>query len=86
MPSSATAFSTIFTLPKCSGEPSIDTPSPGHRYSSGDEPEVLKKDFYNSLLAAFEPKEIQDQLEETGLGHLSIRQISDRHITISGYR
>jgi SAM-dependent methyltransferase len=53
---------------------------------SGDEPEVLKKDFYNSLLAAFEPKEIQDQLEETGLGHLSIRQISDRHITISGYR
>ena len=53
---------------------------------SGDEPEVLKKDFYNSLLAAFEPEEIQDQLEEAGLDHLSIREISDRHLTISGYR
>jgi ubiquinone/menaquinone biosynthesis C-methylase UbiE len=53
---------------------------------SGNEPEVLKQDFYNSLLAAFTPAEIGEQLEECGLGHLTIREISDRHVVISGYR
>lgn len=51
---------------------------------SGDEPEVLKDDFYNSLLAAFEPGEIAEQLQTAGLDHLSVREVSDRHVVVSG--
>jgi len=48
------------------------------------EPEVLQRDFYNSLLAAFEPEEIQVQLRDEGLAGLSVRSVSDRHVIISG--
>ncbi len=53
---------------------------------SGNEPPILKKDYYNSLLAAFEPGEIEDQLFSAGLSDLSVRVISDRHIMIFGER
>jgi SAM-dependent methyltransferase len=53
-------------------------------YYSGDEPEVLKRDFYNSLLAAFETVEVARQLLCCGLGELSIRAVSDRHLIIFG--
>ena len=43
------------------------------------EPEVLKRDFYNSLLAAYEPVEVRQQLDRVGLGHVSIEIVSDRH-------
>ena len=49
-----------------------------------NEPEILKVDFYNSLLAAFEISEIEEQLESSGMSNLSVRQISDRHVIISG--
>ena len=49
-----------------------------------DEPEILKRDFYNSLLAAFEIAEIQEQLKSTYLDNLSVTQISDRHVVIAG--
>jgi len=45
---------------------------------------VLKEDFYNSLLAAFEPGEIEAQLREAGLGALQIEQVSDRHLAVWG--
>ena len=47
-----------------------------------DEPEVLQKDFYNSLLAAFEIDEIREQLSQAGLDKLEVKQISDRHIVV----
>ena len=50
----------------------------------GGEPEVLRHDFYHSLLAAFTPDEIRAQLEEAGLAHLSVAVISDRHVMIHG--
>jgi hypothetical protein len=53
-------------------------------YAEG-EPEVLRRDFYNSLLAAFEPGEIRSQLRDEGLDGLRVRSVSDRHVTISGY-
>jgi ubiquinone/menaquinone biosynthesis C-methylase UbiE len=53
---------------------------------SGGEPEILKEDFYNSLLAAFEPGEIEKQLEKADLDHLSIREVSDRHVVVSGLK
>lgn len=47
-----------------------------------NEPEVLQKDFYNSLLAAFEIEEVKEQLKEAGLIHLEVKQISDRHMIV----
>ncbi len=52
------------------------------QYASS-EPDVLQRDFYNSLLAAFSPEEIQQQLAENNL-RLSIELISDRHMIIHG--
>jgi len=52
---------------------------------SGKEPDILKQDFYNSLLAAFEVEEIVEQLKVAGLAYLSVQVVSDRHIVISGY-
>lgn len=54
------------------------------RYS-GNEPEILKRDFFNSLLAAFEPDEIRRQLKRESMDHLDVRVVSDRHVVISGY-
>jgi SAM-dependent methyltransferase len=52
---------------------------------SGNEPEILKKDFYNSLLAAFEPDEIRMQLKEANLNCLKVTEIGDRHLLVSGH-
>jgi ubiquinone/menaquinone biosynthesis C-methylase UbiE len=51
---------------------------------SGEEPEVLKRDFFNSLCAAFEPDEVRAQLESCGLGCLDVRTVSDRHLLVAG--
>jgi len=47
------------------------------------EPEVLQKDFYNSLLAAFEIDEVREQLSQAGLDNLEAKQISDRHVVVN---
>ena len=39
-----------------------------------DEPGVLQRDFYNSLLAAFEVEEVREQLDSLGLVNLQVRQ------------
>lgn len=46
---------------------------------SGGEPEVLKRDFFHSLCAAFTLGEVREQLARTGLGTLRAEMISDRH-------
>lgn len=46
---------------------------------SRDEPEVLRRDFYNSLLAAYRPQEVRDQLDRAGLSRLRVEVVSDRH-------
>jgi ubiquinone/menaquinone biosynthesis C-methylase UbiE len=51
---------------------------------AGNEPEILQRDFYNSLLASFEVEEVAAQLEQAGLGHLSVKEVSDRHLVVSG--
>ena len=47
-------------------------------------PEVLRRDFHNSLLAAFTPEEIEEQLQTTGLAQLRVERVSDRHLAVSG--
>src|SRR5512135_2599419 len=51
---------------------------------AGTEPEVLKRDFFNSLCAAFEPAEVREQLVACGLGALDVRTVSDRHQLVVG--
>ena len=51
---------------------------------SGTEPDVLQRDFYNSLRAAFRPQEIQGQLDSAGLGTLTVETVSDRHLAVWG--
>ena len=48
-----------------------------------NEPDILKRDFHRSLLAAFEIDEVKDQLIKSGLV-LSVEQVSDRHMIIYG--
>jgi ubiquinone/menaquinone biosynthesis C-methylase UbiE len=51
---------------------------------AGGEPPVLKTDFYNSLLAAFETGEIADQLARAGLAAMQVEAVSDRHVAVWG--
>lgn len=51
---------------------------------AADEPPVLQQDFYNSLLAAFTPQEVQQQLEQMGFSGLQVEVVSDRHMIIFG--
>jgi SAM-dependent methyltransferase len=53
------------------------------KYAAG-EPEVLRRDFHNSLLAAFTPDEIRAQLHAAGLRQFRVRSVSDRHVAIWG--
>ena len=53
---------------------------------AAEEPGVLQRDFYNSLLAAFEPEEIEAQLADAGLTELSVEKISDRHLVVFGVK
>ncbi len=50
---------------------------------AGNEPEILQKDFYNSLLAAFTPEEVQQQLKTAALD-LEVTAFGSRHMLIQG--
>jgi trans-aconitate methyltransferase len=50
---------------------------------ASNEPEILKHDFYYSLLAAFTLDEIKLQLSKARL-NLAVQPIADRHVFISG--
>ena len=52
-------------------------------YADG-EPDILRRDFYNSLLAAFTPMEVEAQLVAAGMVALSVDVISDRHLVVHG--
>ena len=53
------------------------------RYASGA-PDILRRDFYNSLLAAFTEDEISAQLAQMNLTRLLIDAIDDRHWVVGG--
>jgi len=50
---------------------------------AANEPDILQRDFYHSLLAAFSMKEITAQLAQADL-NFHIVQTSDRHVFITG--
>ncbi|MCI0650249.1 MAG: class I SAM-dependent methyltransferase [Planctomycetes bacterium] len=47
-------------------------------------PPILRRDFYHSLLAAYEPEEVRAQLAACALGHFEIEAVSDRHFVVWG--
>ena len=49
---------------------------------ASNEPDVLKEDYYNSLLAAFVPEEVEEQLHRAGLKQLSVHV--DRYLIVHG--
>jgi SAM-dependent methyltransferase len=53
------------------------------KYARG-EPDVLRRDFLNSLLAAFTAEEVREQLGAAKLSGLTVETISDRHLMIWG--
>ena len=53
------------------------------QYAEGA-PEILRDDFYNSLLAAYTGMEVEEQLQKAGLDHLGKKVASDRHWIVSG--
>ena len=53
------------------------------RYASGA-PDILRRDFYNSLLAAFTEDEIASQLARMNLTRLLIDVPDDRHWVVGG--
>lgn len=53
------------------------------RYT-GREPEILRRDFYNSLLAAFRPEEIRKQFQRAGLEGFEVAEVGDRHLIMWG--
>lgn len=63
---------------------SLEVASELVRRYAGAEPEILRRDFYHSLLAAFTPEEVRAQLEACGLGQLSVESITDRHLVVYG--
>lgn len=50
---------------------------------AAEEPEVLQHDFYHSLLAAYTPQEVQQQLSVLALP-LTVQVVSDRHLVVTG--
>lgn len=48
------------------------------------EPEILQRDFFNSLCAAFSVDEVHEQLKRAGLEELQISTVSDRHFAVWG--
>jgi len=54
-----------------------------NRYAA-KEPEILRRDFYNSLLAAFTEDEVAAQLAEMNLSRLIVDVPDDRHWVVSG--
>lgn len=49
------------------------------------EPQQLKDDFFNSLLAAYTPAELREQVARAHLNTLRITQVSDRHVDVFGF-
>ena len=51
---------------------------------AADEPEILRRDFFNSLLAAYTPGEVRGQLAAAGLEGLEIFEPTELHLIVHG--
>lgn len=51
---------------------------------AGSESILLQEEYYRSLLAAFTPDEVRDQLRDARLHSLSVAMATDRHLDVYG--
>lgn len=51
---------------------------------AANEPELLRTDFYNSLLASYRVEEVEVQLLVAGIDWLTAAPLGDRHLTVYG--
>jgi len=54
------------------------------QHTKATDPKLMRRDFYNSLLAAFRPEEVRVDLDAAGLDHFRVEVVSDRHMMIYG--
>jgi len=54
------------------------------RKHAAKESQLLREEYYRSLLSAYTVDEIQDQLETAGLDTFQVKQVTDRHLDIWG--
>ena len=78
---SAKGSPSIFVMDLMRPETNEEVEELANKYAQG-EPEILQRDFYNSLKAAFTPDEVFFQLSAAGLDNLSVSVVSDRHLVI----
>ena len=45
---------------------------------------MLRRDFRNSLFAAYTVDEVEEQLQAAGLDNLAVQMVSDRHLAVFG--
>lgn len=55
-----------------------------HQHAA-DAPDVLRRDFRNSLFAAYRVDEVRSQLASAGLHKVEVKTISDRHLLATGF-
>jgi len=53
---------------------------------AGSENEALRKELYDSLLAAYTIEEVSAQIQAAGLGMLEVAAVGDRHLIVYGDR
>lgn len=51
---------------------------------ASEEPDILQKDFFNSLIAAYQVEEVEQQLLDCAINTLKIEAVSDRHLIVHG--
>ena len=51
---------------------------------AGSEPRLLQEEYYRSLLSAYTPDEVRQQIVAAGLDTLQIEMVSDRHLDVYG--
>lgn len=80
----ANPLATIFIMDLMRPASDLQTARLVEMYAA-NEADILRRDFYHSLRAAFTPAEVSRQLEEHALSHLSVETVSDRHMIIYGH-
>jgi ubiquinone/menaquinone biosynthesis C-methylase UbiE len=77
LPGAAVLVMDLFRPPSCEA---VDALVSAH---AAAEPEILRRDFANSLCAAFRPNEVRAQLRQAGLA-FKVETVSDRHLLVHG--
>ena len=80
----ASARTAIFVCDLCRPQSVEQADALVSKYAVG-EPDILRRDFHNSLLAAFTPDEVREQLDSADMQNLRVEQVSDRHLLVHGH-